>query len=457
MVKQNNQFVCDECGASHNRWAGKCAKCGAWNCLSEKFNNLVALNSKGAKRSSGRELKFSDLGSTITQPDRIKTHISEFDRVCGGGLIDGMVALVGGDPGIGKSTLLLQVAGNISKKYKTAYISGEESIQQVQMRAKRLGIEKSEVLLAASTNMADILATFEAKNAAKVIIIDSIQTMYLDAIESPPGTTSQVRACAGELVRSAKANNICVIIVGHVTKTGEIAGPRILEHMVDTVLYFEGEKTHPYRILRSVKNRFGPTDEIGVFDMTERGLEQVDDPSSMFLSEHKEHIIGSAVFSGVEGTRPMLVEIQTLICPTNYATPKRSIVGWDANRLSMLLAVIETRAGLSLGDMDVYLSVTGGLKITEPAADMAVAAALISSLLSKPLPRQCVFFGEIGLNGKTRSTSQSELRLKEAQKLGFETAYIPKQNKKHNLTNLKNVLEITNCTELLSALQNINQ
>ena len=429
MAKTKTRYVCNSCGSAYPKWAGKCEGCQEWNSLEEKTDSSVPLNAKGAKRSRGKIIEFAGLEGVAENAPRITSSIKEFDRACGGGLVEGMVALIGGDPGIGKSTLLLQVASSISKNYPTAYISGEESLDQVRLRATRLRVEKTNVLLASSTNMSDILATMEGPNRPKVIIVDSIQTMYLDTIESSPGTVSQVRACAGELVRCAKVNNVCVLIVGHVTKDGAIAGPRVLEHMVDTVLYFEGERTHHYRILRSVKNRFGATDEIGVFDMTYSGLQEVADPSAMFLSEHTDGVAGSSVFAGVEGTRPMLVEIQALISPTAYSTPKRSVVGWDANRLSMLLAVLESRAGLSLLGNDVYLNVAGGLKISEPAADLAVASALISAILDKPLPKGSIFFGEIGLNGELRPSSQTETRLKESSKLGFNNAYIPKQGK----------------------------
>lgn len=430
MAKPKKHFVCNACGAISYRWAGKCESCNAWNTIEEHKNTAVSLNSSGAKRKGGTPLDFKSLASTETQHPRFFSHINEFDRVCGGGLVHGMVALIGGDPGIGKSTLLLQVAGALSKTVPTAYVSGEESLNQIRLRANRLGVENTPVHMATSTNMNDILSTMESPNAPKVIIVDSIQTMYLDAIESAPGTVSQVRACAGELVRVAKSKGICVFIVGHVTKDGAIAGPRVLEHMVDTVLYFEGERTHQYRILRSVKNRFGATDEIGVFDMTASGLMEVADPSAIFLSNMNDTVSGSAVFAGVEGTRPMLVEIQALVSPTAYATPKRSVVGWDSNRLAMILAVLDTCAGMTLSGYDVYLNVAGGLKISEPACDMACAAAVISALAQKPLPTGSVFFGEIGLTGDIRSVNQTDTRIKEAEKLGFQSCTCPKNHTK---------------------------
>ena len=452
MAKSKTQYICNACGAITPRWAGKCDSCNEWNCIEEKRDNAVALNSSGAKRGKGKSIEFEGLvGSTESQP-RIKSNISEFDRVCGGGLVSGMVSLIGGDPGIGKSTLLLQVASNLSKSVKTAYISGEESMEQIRLRAKRLGVEKSPVELASTININDVIATMESGDAPKVMIVDSIQTMFIDAIESAPGTVTQVRACAGELVRVAKKTGIAVFIVGHVTKDGAIAGPRVLEHMVDTVLYFEGERTHPYRILRSVKNRFGATDEIGVFDMTNAGLQEIIDPSAIFLSNSDKDISGTSVFAGVEGSRPVLVEIQALLNQTMYPSPKRSAVGWDTNRLSMILAVLESRGGLNLVGNDVYLNVAGGLKISEPACDVAVASAIISALLNKPLPKQSIFFGEIGLSGEIRSANHIEARLKEAVKLGYKTAFVPKLHKKIDLSGI-NIVNITDVSELYRTIK----
>jgi len=453
MVKNQNKYICNACGAITPRWAGKCDSCNEWNSIEEKVDTTVALNSSGARRRKGKTINFQSLKGTQEKPTRIKSNINEFDRVCGGGLVKGMVSLIGGDPGIGKSTLLLQVASSIAKTNETAYISGEESIEQIRLRAMRLGVQESPVQLASSTNMNNILATMEGNNPPKVIVVDSIQTMFLDSIESAPGTVSQVRACAGELVRVAKATGVSVFIVGHVTKDGAIAGPRVLEHMVDTVLYFEGERTHPYRILRSVKNRFGATDEIGVFDMTASGLQEVADPSSIFLSNTKKDTPGTAVFAGIEGSRPVLVEIQSLVSQTTYPSPKRSTVGWDNNRLSMILAVLESRGGLNMAGNDVYLNVAGGLKITEPACDLACAAAITSALINKSLPIQSVFFGEIGLSGDIRQSSQIETRLKEAIKLGFTKAIMPKLHKKINFKGI-DILTINDVSELYSTIRN---
>ncbi len=455
MAKTKSQFVCNACGNVTARWAGKCDACNVWNTIEEKQNTPVSLNSSGAKRRGGRILSFERLSDINPQQQRFSTNINEFDRVCGGGLVHGMVALIGGDPGIGKSTLLLQISASLSQSVNTAYVSGEESLDQIRLRAKRLGVSHTTAYMAASTNMNDILATMESANPPKVIIIDSIQTMYLDAIESAPGTVAQVRACAGELVRVAKQQGICVFIVGHVTKDGMIAGPRVLEHMVDTVLYFEGERTHQYRILRSVKNRFGATDEIGVFDMTASGLMEVPDPSAIFLSTLNDSVSGSAVFAGVEGTRPMLVEIQALVNPSAYSTPKRSVVGWDNNRLAMILAVLEKCAGLSLSNYDVYLNVAGGLKITEPACDLACAAAVISAHLQKPVPAHSIFFGEIGLTGDIRTVNQTDTRMRESIKLGFKQAFCPKNQQQSDKTTGLHTHKIAHIQNLYNTIYDI--
>ena len=425
MAKQKNQYICQSCGTVHPRWAGQCDGCSEWNTITEQVaENAAPLGAK-VRRAQGKTIDFVPLQGASEKTPRTKADIPEFDRVTGGGLVDGSVILIGGDPGIGKSTLLLQVTANLSRKVKVAYISGEESIDQVRMRAQRLGIDNSPVQLASITSVSDIVATMEDKNAPQVIVVDSIQTMFVDAIESAPGTVSQVRAAAQELIRMAKKKNICVLIVGHVTKEGNIAGPRILEHMVDTVLYFEGERGHQFRILRGVKNRFGATDEIGVFDMTEQGLSEVPNPSALLLENRNNDIPGTVVFAGVEGTRPLLVEIQALVSPSNLATPRRAVVGWDVNRLHMILAVLESRAGISLAGNDIYLNVAGGLRITEPAADLAVAVALVSAATDSTVDASSICFGEMGLTGEIRSVSQMETRLKEAKKLGFEKCITP--------------------------------
>jgi DNA repair protein RadA/Sms len=426
MAKPTVRFVCQDCGACHTKWGGKCEGCGTWNRLVEEVMT--------AKQKPGRPTSVEFVGIIGESPvePRKLSHIGEFDRVCGGGLVPGSVLLIGGDPGIGKSTLLLQVVSALARQIPCAYISGEEAVAQVRLRAQRLDVQGgSHLHLASATNVTDILNALDQLGNIELVIIDSIQTMAIDAIESAPGTVSQVRACAHELITAAKKRNIIVVLVGHVTKEGVLAGPRVLEHMVDTVLYFEGERNYHYRILRSVKNRYGATDEIGVFEMTDRGLSEVPNPSALFLNDHNQNVSGSAIFAGMEGTRPILSEVQALVAPTYLASPRRTAVGWDTGRLSMILAVLESRCGLVFGNKDVYLNVAGGLKITEPAADLAVAAALVSALVNVPIPPQSVFFGEIGLAGEVRPVSQAENRLKEAAKLGFLSAYcaLPTQQK----------------------------
>jgi DNA repair protein RadA/Sms len=433
VAKRETQFVCQQCGAAHSKWAGRCDACGGWNTLVEEAVATGPANSlakSGGGKAKGRRLEFTGLQGDSREIPRRVTGIAEFDRVCGGGMVPGSALLVGGDPGIGKSTVLLQAlaalaAGKSGKAYRCAYISGEESLDQVRLRAVRLGVETAPVELAASNNIRDIAAALDHAGGAEIVVIDSIQTMYLDTLDSAPGSVSQVRACAQELIGLAKHRGFCVVLVGHVTKEGVIAGPRVLEHMVDTVLYFEGERGHQFRIMRAVKNRYGPTDEIGVFEMTDRGLAEVPNPSALFLADRRNQVTGAAVFAGMEGTRPVLVEIQALIAPTSYGTPRRAVVGWDGNRLAMVLAVLEARCGLQIGARDIYLNVAGGLRISEPAADLAVAAALVSALTLEPMPADTVVFGEIGLSGEIRPVGQAEARLKEAAKLGFGTAIAP--------------------------------
>ncbi len=428
MVKKElKQYICQNCGAVYPKWQGKCDTCGEWNTIIEEIVGGGGFSNFNPRKSKGREIEFFALSGAQEQLDRLSTGIKELDRVCGGGLVSGSVILVGGDPGIGKSTLLLQACAKVAdlpSHPEVYYISGEEAVDQVRLRAKRLGLEKSPVKLASSTEIKDIVTTLEKSNA-QVVIIDSIQTMFLDEVESTPGSVTQVRACSYELIKLAKRKGFTLFLVGHVTKQGEIAGPRVLEHMVDTVLYFEGERGHHFRILRAVKNRYGATDEIGVFEMQDKGLVEVANPSALFLAERQGNVYGSCVFAGIEGSRPVLVEIQALVSPTSYASPKRAVVGWDSNRLAMVLAVLDARCGMNLSSQDVYLNIAGGLRISEPAADLAVALAVISSLNKKTLPADMVVFGEIGLSGEIRAVSQPSLRLKEAKKLGFHSAIIP--------------------------------
>jgi DNA repair protein RadA/Sms len=405
---------------------------------------------KGLGAKKGRKIEFVGLKGTGKKIPRRIIGIAELDRVTGGGLVPGSALLVGGDPGIGKSTLLLQATAALSKTAECVYISGEESIDQLRLRAERLGLAEAPVRLAAATSVRDIVASLEDTNPPDLVVIDSIQTMFLDNLDSAPGTVSQVRTSSQELIRVAKQRGFTLVLVGHVTKEGQIAGPRVLEHMVDTVLYFEGERGHQFRILRAVKNRFGPTDEIGVFEMTDGGLSEVNNPSELFLSERSADISGACVFAGMEGTRPMLVEIQSLLAPSALGTPRRAVIGWDSGRLATVMAVLETRCGMVVAGNDVYLSVAGGLRVAEPAADMAVAAALASSASGVPVPSDTVIFGEIGLSGEVRAVSQTDNRLREAEKLGFTQAIIPKRRgkTKRGATALK-IREIDHLSELL--------
>ena len=426
-----------KCGAAHKKWAGRCEACGEWNSIAEQAPLAAGPAGKTLGTSKGRKVPLGDLSDIDPPLPRAKCGIDEFDRVLGGGMVPASAVLVGGDPGIGKSTMLLQVAANFARNgLKAIYVSGEEAPSQIRMRAKRLGLTDAPVKLAAETNLRDILTTLEAERP-DVAIIDSVQTMWVDNVNSAPGSVSQVRAVAHELVTFAKRHGVAVILVGHVTKDGQIAGPRIVEHMVDTVLYFEGERGHQFRILRAVKNRFGPANEIGVFEMTGAGLQQVTNPSALFLSDRDKPSAGSVVFAGIEGTRPVLVEIQALVAQSTLATPRRSVVGWDSGRLSMLLAVLESRGGLSFANMDVYLNVAGGMRISEPAADLAVIAALISARQDIAINKECVIFGEISLSGALRPISQGDNRLKEAKKLGFSSAFAPSRMKLANESGMK--------------------
>jgi DNA repair protein RadA/Sms len=429
VARDRRHHVCQSCGAVHPRWVGRCESCGGWNTIVEEADapRPPGPGAKGrAPRAGGLEL-VGLVGETAPPP-RLATGIAELDRVLGGGIVPASVLLVGGDPGIGKSTLMLQAATALAAAGRAVvYVSGEESVEQVRLRAARLGLATAPVRLAAATAVAAITAGLGRAQRPDLLIIDSIQTMWVDGVEAAPGTVSQLRSAAQELVRFAKQQGTAVLLIGHVTKDGQLAGPRVLEHMVDAVLYFEGDRGHQFRILRAVKNRFGPANEIGVFEMAERGLVEVPNPSALLLAEREEDIAGAAVFAGIEGSRPVLVEIQALVAPTAYGTPRRAVVGWDGNRLAMLLAVLETRCGLVAGNRDVYLNVAGGLRIQEPAADLAVAAALISSFLDAPLPARSVLFGEVGLAGEVRAVGQAALRLAEAAKLGFTRALLPRR------------------------------
>ncbi|SEQ11534.1 DNA replication and repair protein RadA [Faunimonas pinastri] len=422
MAKDKAQFVCTNCGAVTSRWQGRCDSCGEWNTIVQEAGPSAPV---AIRTGRGRPVELVALaGATSTVP-RILTGIEELDRVTGGGFVAGSALLVGGEPGIGKSTILIQAAAALARAGKSVvYISGEEAVDQIRMRAERLGLRDAPVGLAAETKVEDILATLEERKV-DLVIIDSIQTLWTERVESAPGTVTQVRTSAQALIRYAKTSGATVVLVGHVTKDGQIAGPRVVEHMVDAVLYFEGDSGHQFRLLRAVKNRFGPAAEIGVFEMTGVGLQEVRNPSGLFVGDREGRSPGAAVFAGIEGSRPLLVEIQALVAETSLGTPRRAVVGWDQSRMAMILAVLEARCGLRFGQHDVYLNVAGGLRLAEPAADLAVAAALVSARCGAPTPKDSVYFGEVSLSGAVRPVSQTPLRLREAEKLGFSQAVLP--------------------------------
>lgn len=463
MARQSTQYVCQSCGAVTIKWVGKCESCHEWNALQEEKSNAtppIGRSGRGAKADKGKAqiIALTTLAGEATNPPRSKTGIAEFDRVIGGGFVPGSAVLLGGDPGIGKSTILMQAAAALAKQGKNViYISGEEAIAQLRMRASRLGLADAPVQLGAETNVADILATLKSDTPPDLVVIDSIQTIWSPNIESAPGTVSQVRAAAQELIHHTKTAETALVLVGHVTKEGQIAGPRVLEHMVDTVVYFEGDRGHHFRILRAVKNRFGPTDEIGVFEMRGAGLAEVANPSALFLEAREENVPGAVVFAGIEGTRPLLVEIQALAVASSLATPRRAVVGWDQNRLSMVLAVLEARCGMSFAGQDVFLNIAGGLRIHEPAADLAVAAALLSSLSNRALPKNTIAFGEISLSGSVRPVSQTNARLKEAAKLGFESAFaaLPANDETPPMK-VQNIADLASLMQALGVTSNNN-
>lgn len=445
MSKNKKQFVCSACGSISSKWMGQCPECLEWGTISEEVTSA----SKIAVSKIGNVQTVQSLADEVESTIRTKTPIEELNRVLGGGLVSGSAILIGGDPGIGKSTLLLQLSSSLSQNNMGClYITGEESTNQIKLRGMRLGINDNKTGLLAATNVEDIISTIDKnKQGLDLVVIDSIQTIATGDLSSAPGTVSQIRACSNMLINYAKQNNITLLLACHVNKDGQLAGPKVLEHMVDTVLYFEGDHNNHFRILRSIKNRFGGVNEIGVFEMTSKGLVEISNPSELFLMERENNVSGSAVFAGIEGSRPLLIEIQALIAPTNMATPRRSVVGWDNNRLSMIIAVLGVRFGLNLAAHEVYLSVAGGLRITEPAADLAVAAALISAASNTPLPKGSIFFGEVGLSGEVRKVSQTEARVKEASKLGFEQIYCSTKgnfdglNQVMHLKQLKGVLQ----------------
>ena len=426
-MKTKSVFVCSSCGHEELRWVGRCPDCGEWHTFTEELRGDEPKKSASRSKAARAPQLIKDISAK--GEDRTSTGISELDRVMGGGIVKGSVVLVGGDPGIGKSTLLLQLCGSVSHSAKLLYVSGEESARQLKMRAERLGINDGEIYILNETDIDAVLETIRTVSP-DIVIIDSIQTVYAPDLTSSTGSVSQVRECTMRLTECAKTNETSVFIVGHVNKEGSIAGPKVMEHIVDTVLYFEGERTMPYRILRAVKNRFGSTNEIGVFEMTDKGLTQVENPSARMLEDRPASTGGSCVICLVEGTRPILTETQALVTPTGFGNPRRMSTGFDYNRLSMLLAVLEKRCGYRFSVNDVYVNTVGGLKIDEPAADLGVCAALVSALKNIPLPETSLIFGEVGLSGEVRSVSNALKRISEAERLGFTSCILPAQTKR---------------------------
>ena len=441
--KMKSVFVCQQCSYESMKWLGKCPECDAWSSFQEETRTPVKEHPQLAKNKAEPLMS-----STQEKYERLRTNIKEFDRTLGGGLVPGSVTIIGGDPGIGKSTLMLQVLDKIESNGKLLYISGEESRRQVQLRGERLGLNNKNILFSSETNLENLLATIESTGAGAVIV-DSIQTLYSDEIESIPGNISQLRTCTARLTRHAKDHTVPMIIVGHITKEGNIAGPKVLEHMVDTVLYFEGDNQYDYRILRCTKNRFGPVNEIGLFRMTALGLEELTNPSEIFLSEDGDLNSGNAIVAVLEGNRTFLIQVQALVSKTQFGMPQRTATGVDHRKMNLLLAVLEKRFGKPFGFYDVFIKVSGGLKIDEPAADLGICMALVSSFEDKPLPAKTVFIGEIGLGGEVRRVNRLEERVREAVKLGFENVIIPStgktalaasKNKSHFVANLQECL-----------------
>ncbi len=454
MAKIKTSYICSECGFESPKWYGKCPSCGEWNTLNEELNSQQTKNS------------FSNSFSTVNQvlalddicgenDERIPTKIEEFDRVLGGGIVKGSLVLLSGDPGIGKSTILLQICQNLgSKGQKILYVSGEESANQIKLRAVRIGVTTKNLFILSQTDLATIVECIKAEKP-DIVIIDSIQTMVYEQVNSSAGSITQVRECTNVFMHTAKGLGIPIFIVGHVNKDGAIAGPKVLEHIVDTVLYFEGERNYSYRILRGVKNRFGSTNEIGVFEMTADGLKEVLNPSLMMISGRPKNTSGTCVACVMEGTRPILAEVQGLVCATGFGTPRRMSTGFDYNRMSMLLAVLEKRAGYFFNNMDAYVNVVGGLKLDEPAADLTVALALVSSLKDKAVDDKTIAFGEVGLAGEIRAVNNCEQRISEAKRLGFERCIIPFHNYKSITNSLKStfdIIPVRNIREAFSAL-----
>jgi len=451
LAKQKTIFVCQNCGYKAPKWLGRCPDCGAWNSLVEELTERGHRDSEKRQPSLDRPQRIDTVA--MDKELRDKTGMSEFDRALGGGVVPGSLVLIGGDPGIGKSTLILQVAQRLAQQgHRTLYVSGEESVQQIKMRAQRISADSSELYLLSGTCLEDVIDRLD-ELAPRIIVIDSIQTIFTESLGSAPGSIGQVREVTSRLMSLAKSSGRAIFLIGHVTKDGAIAGPKVLEHLVDTVLYFEGDGSHMYRILRSVKNRFGPTNEIGVFEMSDNGLEEVGNPSKIFLEERASDVSGSVVISCIEGTRPLLIEMQALVCTSSLAIPRRTTIGVDPNRVSVLVAVLAKRGGVALSDKDIFINVAGGIKIYEPAIDLGIISTTASSFLNKPIPKNTVTFGEVGLSGEVRGVSQAELRLKEAVKLGFSRCLLSKKSIKTLKTTVDmELIGVSSVTELLDVL-----
>lgn len=452
MTRFKTVFSCQNCGYQAPKWLGKCPDCGSWNSFVEEQYGVSPPPSEMTSISSEGQPPQSIKAIVTEEEGRLKTELREFDRVLGGGLVIGSVVLIGGDPGIGKSTLLLQVLNNLAQQnFPVLYVSGEESLRQTKMRAERIGVNSSGLFVLAENCLEKILAEIK-KLKPKVAVVDSIQTIYTAQLQSAPGSISQVRESAGKLMLLSKSTGLATFIIGHVTKEGAIAGPRVLEHMVDTVLYFEGDRGHPYRILRAVKNRFGSTNEIGVFEMREGGLAEVANPSELFLAERPIDVPGSVVISSLEGSRPILVELQALVSPTSYGMPRRTAIGVDSNRLSLLVAVLEKKVGMNLAQQDIFVNVAGGVHIEEPAVDLGLISAVASSFLDKPISSKTMVIGEVGLAGEVRGIHQAEIRLKEAAKLGFKKCILPRSNQSR-ITSFSMNLEIIGVSSVEETLE----
>ncbi|GBE02674.1 hypothetical protein BMS3Bbin06_00483 [bacterium BMS3Bbin06] len=447
-MKKRTVFLCQSCGYTALKWLGRCPDCGQWNSFAEEQRS-----GQERKRIENHSTPLALNSISLEDGNRVSTTISELDRVLGGGLVSGSVVLIGGDPGVGKSTLILQALNGLVKGSGTGlYVSGEESASQVKIRAQRLGIESDDLLILTETSLESILSSMDEIRPS-VAVIDSIQTIFTEELTSAPGTVGQVRECSAHMMTYAKRHNIPTFIIGHVTKEGAIAGPRVLEHIVDTVLYFEGERSHSFRILRAVKNRFGSTNEIGVFEMTDSGLIEILNPSELFLRERPSDVSGSVATSTMEGTRPLIVEIQALVSPTSFGMPRRTSIGVDNQRVNLLIAVLEKVGGLQLGLTDIYVNVVGGLRIQEPATDLPIILAIASSLREVPLPNDLIVFGEVGLSGEIRSVSNGESRLKEGEKIGFRKAVVPANSKARNSKGKK--LQITEVRNIHEALETV--